>query len=69
MKKVIWLVSAIVFIAAIIIGVKSVATKTDTKTLMFEDDEMQETIKNATIQYGVREREESFKSRPFNLFI
>ena len=61
MKKVIWLVSAIVFIAAIIIGVKSVATKTDTKTLMFEDDEMQETIKNATIQYGVREREESFK--------
>ena len=53
MKKVIWLVSAIVFIAAIIIGVKSVATKTDTKTLMFEDDEMQTRISGKNTKSAV----------------
>ena len=62
MKKIIWLVGGIVLVIVIATGIKIASTKKDNLiSVIFEDDEMQETIKNATIQYGVREREESFK--------
>ena len=63
MKKVIWIAGCIVFIVMIVIGIKIVATKNYTISLTFEDDEMKETIKNATIQYGIREKEESFSEK------